>query len=253
MQADYDRRLQATIERYQDEMTQRLSGLESEYEARAVVLQQADRPTSESSSPPPSAPSPAEDSLKQQYEARLREAARRLQQAYEQQLKQKLQVATQTLQADYEQRLAQKIEHYQDQLAQRSAQLEEAYEARLQALSMGQPEAASQAPARSDPETLATFKQQLQQEYDQKLSQQLEQYHQRLTQRIDDLEHDYANRLMQLTQRPNPMTPTTSPEAESSPPPPALNDSADLDDILKTQSWGESDETLDLEDPNSPE
>ncbi|MBD2105802.1 hypothetical protein [Nodosilinea sp. FACHB-13] len=98
LQAEYDQRLAE----YEDDIAQRLAQLEQEYEARLQMAQSGD------SVPADLAPSTAELELN---------------------LRRELE---DSLRVEYEQKLAEKIEHYQDELTQRTLELEQAYEARLQ-------------------------------------------------------------------------------------------------------------------------
>jgi hypothetical protein len=102
LQAEYDQRLAERIAEYQDAMAQRLAQLEQDYEAR-VQLAAAANPA-----PAPAEPSAAELELN---------------------LRRELEA---TLRAEYEQKLAENIEHYQDELTQRTQELAQSYEARLQ-------------------------------------------------------------------------------------------------------------------------
>ncbi|MBW4484444.1 MAG: hypothetical protein KME14_18065 [Tildeniella torsiva UHER 1998/13D] len=88
--------------RLQAEYNQRLAQLEQDYEARLQTAQTS------GSGPTDLAPSAAELELNLRRELEER------------------------LKAEYEQKLAEKIEHYQDELTQRTQELEQAYEARLQ-------------------------------------------------------------------------------------------------------------------------
>lgn len=101
LQAEYDQRLAKRIAEYQDDMAQRLAQLEQDYEARVELAAAA------SSAPAVAEPSAAELelNLRRELEADLR--------------------------AEYEQKLAEKIEHYQDELTQRTQELAQSYEARL--------------------------------------------------------------------------------------------------------------------------
>ncbi|MBD1917558.1 MULTISPECIES: hypothetical protein [Cyanophyceae] len=98
LQAEYNQRLAE----YEDDMAQRLAQMEQDYEARLQMAQASD------SVPVDLAPSTAELELN---------------------LRRELE---ESLRAEYEQKLAEKIEHYQDELTQRTQDLEQAYEARLQ-------------------------------------------------------------------------------------------------------------------------
>jgi gas vesicle protein len=97
LQAEYDQRLAERIAEYQDDMTQRMAQLEQEYEARLQMAQPTASPELV-----PSA-NELELNLRRELEASLRE--------------------------EYDQRLAAEIEHYQNQLTQRTQELEQSYEA----------------------------------------------------------------------------------------------------------------------------
>ncbi|MBD2114647.1 MULTISPECIES: hypothetical protein [Cyanophyceae] len=103
LQAEYDQRLAE----YEDDIAQRLAQLEQEYEARLQMVQ-AGNSVPGDSVPADLAPSTAELELN---------------------LRRELE---ESLRVEYEQKLAEKIEHYQDELTQRTQELEQAYEARLQ-------------------------------------------------------------------------------------------------------------------------
>ncbi|HIK45742.1 MAG TPA: hypothetical protein IGR64_12790 [Leptolyngbyaceae cyanobacterium M65_K2018_010] len=103
LRAEYDQRLAERIEQYQDEMTQRTAQLEQEFAARLQMAQAAQ-------------PDPAATLSASQLEAQLRRDIEA------------------TLRAEYDQRLAEKIEQYQDELSQRTRELEEGLQARLQFL-----------------------------------------------------------------------------------------------------------------------
>ena len=98
IQAEYNQRLAE----YQADMDQRLAQMEQDYEARLQMAQAG------GSVPAAIEPSTAELELN---------------------LRRELE---ESLRAEYEQKLAEKIEHYQDELTQRTQELEQAYEARLQ-------------------------------------------------------------------------------------------------------------------------
>ena len=113
LQAEYDQRLADRIAEYQDDMAQRLNQMEQDYEARLQLVQ--------ASSPEvmPTATDPSAEEL-------------------ELNLRRELETS---LRAEYEQKLAEKIEHYQDELTQRTQELEQSYQAQLQLLQTAPPEA----------------------------------------------------------------------------------------------------------------
>jgi hypothetical protein len=167
LRREYDRRLADRIEQYQDEMTQRTAQLEQEFSARlqmAQATQPAQIPPSASTVAGPSA-AEIEARLQADYDQRLADMARHQDelvnrtQALEAELAaRQMASAVQpigdqpsnggdaereahlrweietSLRAEYEQRLAEKIEQYQDELNQRTRELEEGLEARLQFL-----------------------------------------------------------------------------------------------------------------------
>jgi len=168
LQQDYQAELAATIEHYQDQLSDKTLQLQQTYETRFKVLQQG---LTESPTVPPSAPEPPPAQvepveaapaptlsppevlqLKQQYEMRLKEAAHKLQQAYEKQLAQHAKAVRNELQQDYEKRLTEKIEHYDEQFVQRQNQLEQEFARRHDALLQAPPPPAPPSP---DPTTIA--------------------------------------------------------------------------------------------------
>ncbi|TVQ07786.1 MAG: hypothetical protein EA368_13315 [Leptolyngbya sp. DLM2.Bin27] len=110
LQIEYDQRLAERIAQYQDDMAQRLATMEQEYEARLQMVSGKSPSPSVGASDQPST-AELELNLRRELEAALR--------------------------LDYEQKLAEKIEHYQDELTQRTQELEQSYEARLQLLQTG--------------------------------------------------------------------------------------------------------------------
>lgn len=106
LQSSYDQRLAKRLADYQDDMNRRLAQLEQDYEARLTMVQAGASAASPSDSEPSA--EELELNLRRELETSLRE--------------------------EYEQKLAEKIEHYQDELTQRTQELEQSYEARLQLL-----------------------------------------------------------------------------------------------------------------------
>lgn len=127
---DYEAQLTRRIGHYQDQFDQNLAEREQEHQTRLEVWQQGLAAASSSNGGGTTLAAPEVLQLKRQYEARLKEAAQKLQQAYEQQLAHRFQATKANLQQHYETQLAQKIEHYEAQLAARVTQLETEFEAR---------------------------------------------------------------------------------------------------------------------------
>lgn len=119
LRREYEQKLAEKIEHYQNDMAQRLETLEQEYEARASMI---------SPSTPERSPAVAEPTVAEQ--ASLEENLR-------------IQIEEQ-YKADYEQRLAEALERYQDEMVQRTQELEQEYEARLQLLQQAAPAAPPQ-------------------------------------------------------------------------------------------------------------
>ncbi len=119
------------------------------------------------------------------------------------------------LQAEYDQRLAKRLAEYQDSMGERSAQLEQEYEARLSMASAAGPAPATSHPS---PEELELnlrreLEDHLRGEYEQKLAEKIEHYQDQLTQRTQELAQSYEARL-QLLQPTSPVEPTL-PAADS--------------------------------------
>lgn len=230
---------------YQDELVSRLQDLSQEHDTHLQIVQQA--------TPAPAAAEAEADQnqqLKERYEARLKEAAQKLQRAYEQQLAQRSRAAQSEAQTAYEARLAEKIEHYETQLAHQLAQLEAEFTARQAATPAPQPNPAATPsaiigtgnddptvtlyPHQARPPIAATspepapprveeITQRLQADYETKLAEKLAQYQDQWSARLTELEAEYQSRLATLQQ-------TTAP----TPPPPSIADqldSLDLEDI----------------------
>jgi len=226
LQKDYERQLAAKIERYQDQYDAQLAQSEQEYQGRVSLLQQG----LQAASPSPD----ADQRLKQQYEARLREAAQKIQQAYEQHLQDKLREQRQALEQDYEQRLVQKVEHYEDQLA-----------ARLQdvAAPVGTPALVSGPVPPVAAPAADSLRAELAAEYERKLAAKIEHYQDDMARRMNELEQEYEARLRMVQAAPSVVVPdalaiASVPNADPSPepPPPAaiptdLANQADLEEI----------------------
>ncbi|MEB3269663.1 MAG: hypothetical protein VKJ09_14050 [Leptolyngbya sp.] len=127
---DYQAELTRHIAHYHDQLVERTQEIHQEHQAYLEVMQQPSL-TGPGTDP---AGSPEAQALKKQYEARLKEAAQKLQQAYEQQLAHRITTTRSDLQQAYESRLAQKIEHYENQLTTRLEQLETEFSARQETL-----------------------------------------------------------------------------------------------------------------------
>ncbi|PSR19571.1 hypothetical protein C8255_01480 [filamentous cyanobacterium CCP3] len=112
LQAQYNQQLAERIAEYQDDMAQRLAQIEQDYAAR-LQMAQASAPGAGAIAAEPSTEE-LELNLRRELEASLRE--------------------------EYEQKLAEKIEHYQDELTQRTQELEQSYEAQLRLLQSSSPE-----------------------------------------------------------------------------------------------------------------
>lgn len=117
LQADYDQRLAERIAQYQDDIARQRAELEQAFADR-LQLAQANAPGITALAE--TAPAELALNLRQELEARL--------------------------QNEYEQKLAAKIEQYQDELTQRTEELEQSYDARLQ-LQLLQDNALDNAPA----------------------------------------------------------------------------------------------------------
>ncbi|MEM9815575.1 MAG: OmpH family outer membrane protein [Cyanobacteria bacterium P01_D01_bin.6] len=152
---DYESQLATTIEHYQDQLSQKTLEMEQTYETRFRVLRQggapvtaqsgaydyvdmATRPKPDESSAvkqlpnanvdmvaaPQSPPQRELKHLKQQYEMRLNEAAQKLQKSYETQLAEQTNAAKAELQTAYDQQLASKYQEFEQEFAERQADLE---------------------------------------------------------------------------------------------------------------------------------
>lgn len=117
LQADYDQRLAERIAQYQDDMARQRAELEQAFADR-LQLAQASAPGITALAE--TAPAELALNLRQELETRLQD--------------------------EYEQKLAAKIEQYQDELTQRTEELEQSYDARLQ-LQLLQDNALENAPA----------------------------------------------------------------------------------------------------------
>jgi hypothetical protein len=192
LQKDYEKRLAEKIEHYQDQLDAQLAQVPPSIPlAMGMGIPQAG-PVSAVAGAIPSGGTAMSDDL----EARLR--------------------------SEYEQKLAEKIEHYQDDMANRLAELEQEYEARLRMIQSAQPEeptaAVDTAPTEAQMAELETrlrlqLEQQFQSDYDHRLAQALERYQDEMVKRTQELEQEYEARLQLVRQQ------TTTNLAASTPQP----------------------------------
>lgn len=182
LQKDYEAQLAEGMERYQAQLDEQRQQLEAEYQARQSLVGGAPQATDSIGIDQSS----VEPRIRKQYEARLREVAAKMQQAYEQHLQEKLAEVRTTAQHDYEQRLAETIAHYQDQ----ASQAPQPSYIDLGDLVPEQPVASIATAA-----NLAELEAQLQAEYDQRLATRIAQYQDEVAQRMAQLEQDYETRL----------------------------------------------------------
>lgn len=98
------------------------------------------------------------------------------------------------LRAEYDRRLAERIEQYQDDMTQRTAQLEQEFAARLQMAQAAQP-AVPPAPPQGVDVPMAELEARLQAQYDQQLAEAIARHQDELMRRTEALEADFAARL----------------------------------------------------------
>lgn len=232
LQQDYEAQLADKIERYQRQYEAQLQQLEAEYEARQNLIPisaslpslEAQDPSADSSPAWDTAPISAyEAELRQQYEARLKENTYKIQQAYEQYLRESLATAREAQQQEYDQRLAEAIARYQDEVADRLAAALKDQETAL-AQGHGATSAVEDGDETEVQERLATLEAELRIDYDRRLADRIEQYQDEMSQRIAQLEEEFAARL-QMAQAAQP--------ADEPPPPPELPASDDLEARLQ--------------------
>jgi uncharacterized protein YlxW (UPF0749 family) len=194
-QADYDQRLAQAIEHYQDDMEQRL--------AQAL-----------------------NDQAMQQ-QALGGEAALGIA-GSEDQSEEQMAAFQARLQSEYDQRLAEAIARHQDELTQRTSQLEQDFAARLQMVQADQADQADQtttptAAGLGEAEWLELRNQleaDLRLEYEQKLAEKIEHYQAELTQRTQELEQSFESRLALFQ--------SAAPEGDVSPGTPSNQEPGDL-------------------------
>jgi gas vesicle protein len=203
LQQDYEAQLADKIERYQQQYEMQRQQLEAEYEARQNLMPGGPGGTPETpeamAKPWETAPtSEYEVRLRQQYEARLKEAAQKIQNAYEQHLRETLATEREVQQQEYDQRLAEAIARYQDEADERFAEALREQEQMAQA---------TQPPAEppTDPPVVAELPSQselearFQAEYDQRLTEAVARHQDEMADHLQALEQDYEARLHMAT------------------------------------------------------
>jgi gas vesicle protein len=206
LQQDYEAQLADKIERYQQQYEMQRQQLEAEYEARQNLMPGGPGGTPETpeamAKPWETAPtSEYEVRLRQQYEARLKEAAQKIQNAYEQHLRETLATEREVQQQEYDQRLAEAIARYQDEMSQRTAQLEQEFAARLQMAQATQPpaEPPTDPPVVAELPSQSELEARFQAEYDQRLTEAVARHQDEMADHLQALEQDYEARLHMAT------------------------------------------------------
>lgn len=203
LQRDYEAQLADQIERYQQQYEAQRQQLEAEYEARQNLMP-AGPGSPDIGSQDPHAPaetwatapvSEYEARLRQQYEARLKEAAYKIQQAYEQHLRETLTTDREAQQQEYDQRLAEAIARYQDESEARLAEALKAQPLAAQAGMGGTGLIPGMVDETQMQEQLANLEAELRSTYDRRLAERIEQYQDEMSQRITQLEQEFAARL----------------------------------------------------------
>ncbi|MGB6017242.1 MAG: hypothetical protein WBG32_21085, partial [Nodosilinea sp.] len=191
LQKDYETQLTERMERYQTQHDEQRSQMEAEYQARQSMM----------SGVSDQADSIVEQRIRKQYEARLKEAATKIQQAYEQHLQEKLVETRSQVQQDYDQRLAEAIAHYQDEVQARLAQDTSSIPLGDLAPESSTPESSTPESSTPEPSAIASAEStdlaeaRLQAEYDQRLAERLAEYQDDTAQRLAQMEQDYEARL----------------------------------------------------------
>ncbi|MEB3290082.1 MAG: hypothetical protein VKI82_09200 [Leptolyngbya sp.] len=223
LQQDYEAQLADKIERYQQQYDIQRQQLEAEYEARQNLSPGGPgRPSDTQAAPDAAAEAwetaPASEyevRLRQQYEARLKEAAQKIQYAYEQHLRETLATEREAQQQEYDQRLAEAIARYQDEADERLAEAlkEENLVARAEGSGLG----TGLGDDTQIQERLATLEAELRRDYDRRLAERIEQYQDEMSQRLAQLEQDFAARLQmaQATQSAAELPPVVERPAET--------------------------------------
>lgn len=196
LQQDYEAQLADKIERYQHQYEAQRQQLEAEYEARQNLMPGGEPPSpnADPSGTWETAPtSEYEIRLRQQYEARLKEAAQKIQHAYEQHLRETLANEREAQQQEYDQRLAEAIARAQDESEARLAAALKEQEAMAQAggASLG----TDWVDETQVQERLSTLEAELRSDYDRRLAERIEQYQDEMSQRIAQMEQEFAARL----------------------------------------------------------
>ncbi|WOD38224.1 hypothetical protein [Nodosilinea sp. E11] len=191
LQKDYEAQLAEKIEQYAAQTDQQRSQLEAEYQARQSLIGGA----------PIDADSSTEQRIRKQYEARLKEVAAKMQQAYEQHLHEKLAEVRSQTQQEYDQRLAEAIAHYQDEasLAQET-----------NTLPLGDLVPETSTGGSGDAAEGAELEARLRAEYDQRLADRIAQSQDEMAQRLAQMEQEYEARL-QMAQASSPAFATQEP------------------------------------------
>lgn len=161
LRQEYEAELATTIAHYQDQLAAKTTELQRTYETRLQVLQQGltsslaersavapatsvaataseqyDSEATPNDSDTAPVVKPQKDlqaqvaQIKRQYEARLKEAAQKLQSTYKHKLVEEATTVKAQLQVEYNRRLAEKVEAYEAQFKIRKAELEEEYTSR---------------------------------------------------------------------------------------------------------------------------
>ncbi|MFH7242856.1 MAG: hypothetical protein ACHWZW_08405 [Spirulina sp.] len=237
LQQDYEAQLAEKIERYQHQYEAQRQQLEAEYEARQNLMPGGSGLADADAQDPNASPSDEwnnapvseyEAHLRRQYEARLKEAAYKIQQAYEQHLRETLAAEREAQQQAYDQRLVEAIARYQDEADARLAEALKDQDAVAQTVS-GENSLASSGLDDAEAEVqerLATLEAELRRDYDRRLAERIEQYQDDMSQRIAQLEEEFAARL-QMAQAAQPV--------DEPPQFPELPTNAELEARLKTE------------------
>lgn len=163
-QAEYDQRLAQALERYQDEAEARLAEALRDRDLQVAALGMDAAPGTSGDD---------NDTLVQE-----RVAALEVQ-----------------LRAEYDRRLAERIEQYQDDMTQRTAQLEQEFAARLQMAQQSAQPVGLPTPSPITEGTPSELEARLQAQYDQQLAEVIARHQDELVRRTEALEADFAARL----------------------------------------------------------
>ncbi|QQE66969.1 hypothetical protein GFS31_36740 [Leptolyngbya sp. BL0902] len=196
LQQDYAAQLADNIEHYQRQYEAQRQQLEAEYEARQNLMPGGEPPNPNADPGEGWETAPASEyevRLRQQYEARLKEAAQKIQHAYEQHLRETLANEREAQQQEYDQRLAEAIARAQDEAEARLAAALTEQEAMAQIGGAGL--ATGWVDETQVQEQLATLEAELRSSYDRRLAERIEQYQDEMSQRIAQMEQEFAARL----------------------------------------------------------